>query len=461
MKVSLEKITTFSLVLLITGAIDSIRNLPTTALFGTQLVFFFILSALIFLIPVALIAAELSSTWSDEEGGIYHWIKLAFGKDIAFLGIWLQWINTLVWYPTILSFIAGTFTYLINPALAQNKYYLIAMILFTFWSLTLLNLKGLRTSARFASVCAITGMILPMFFIIGLGAIWLFMGKPLEIHFSLSNMLPDLAHPQSWVSLTAIMTAFLGMELAAVHVKQVVNPTKNFPKAMLFSVLLILFTMIFGSLAIAFILPKQNIHLVDGVMQAFNRFLDIYHLGFLLPVLVVLLLIGSLGSMINWIISPTKGLMIAAEDGFLPLFFAKKNRHNVPYRLLISQAVLVTLLCSGFLWLPSINTIYWLFTDLSTELYMFMYVLMFISAIQIKRRYANKPRLFSVPGGKYGYYMTCLVGLIGCFITIVVGFIPPSDSIEVTKDMPYSLIFFFGIVVMMLPAYFFLRYKNK
>ena len=115
------KISVLALVLLITGAIDSIRNLPATALFGSSLIFFFIFSAIIFLIPVALISAELSSAWPDEEGGIYSWVKYAFGENVAFFTIWLQWINTMVWYPTILSFIAATLAYLINPALAQNK----------------------------------------------------------------------------------------------------------------------------------------------------------------------------------------------------------------------------------------------------------------------------------------------------------------------------------------------------
>jgi amino acid transporter len=460
MKIKLEKISTLALVLLITGAIDSIRNLPTTALFGSELIFFFLLSAVVFLIPVALIAAELSSAWSEEEGGIYDWIKLAFGKHIAFLGIWLQWINTLVWYPTILSFIAGTFSYLINPSLAENKAYLISVILSTFWILTLLNLKGLKTSARFAGICAITGMIIPMGFIILLAIAWLFMGEPIQIHFTAHNMLPNLTHPESWISLTAIMTAFLGMELAAVHVKQVKDPKTNFPKAMFFSVLLILFTMIFGSLAIAFVLPKQHIHLVDGVMQAFQHFLSAYHLSFLMPILIIMLLVGSLGGMINWIISPTKGMLIAAEDGFLPPYFAKRNRHNVPHRLLLAQAVFVSLLGGAFLLLPSVNTIYWLFTDLSTELYMMMYVLMFISAIQIKRRYPDKKRDFSVPGGKIGYYVTCLLGLIGSSVTIVVGFFSPGESIGAGGDINYTFIFSMGIICMLLPSALCYVYKK-
>jgi len=118
---------TFALTMLITGAIDSIRNLPASALFGSTLIFFFIFSAIVFLIPAALVSAELASNIS-EKGGIYHWVKLAFGERVAFLATWLQWINTIAWFPTILSFIAGTAAYLIDPSLAQNKYYLVSVI---------------------------------------------------------------------------------------------------------------------------------------------------------------------------------------------------------------------------------------------------------------------------------------------------------------------------------------------
>ncbi|MBN9231490.1 MAG: amino acid permease [Legionella sp.] len=449
---SSEKISVIALVLLITGAIDSIRNLPGTALFGSTLIFFFIFSALVFLIPVALVAAELSSTWADEEGGIYSWVHHAYGENVAFFTIWLQWINTLVWYPTILSFIAGALAYLVNPELAQNKYYLIAVILTIFWSLTFIGLSGLRASAHFAGFCAIVGMILPMGFIILLALIWVVKGNPLAIDLSWSKLLPNWKDSQSWVSLTAIMTSFLGMELAAVHVRNVRDPQANFPKAMFFSVLLILTTMIFGSLAIAFVLPKQEINLVDGVMQAFTNFFQAYHLNWLMPILVILLLLGSLGSMVNWIISPAKGLLMAANHNFLPQSFCKLNKHGVASRILISQAVLVTLLCSGFLLFPSVNAIYWLFTDLSTELYILMYVFMFIAAWKLKHKFANLPRPFAIPGGRLGYYFTCLLGLAGCIMTLIVGFIPPVEFMNFGSANHFRLVFSCGIFLMIIPA---------
>ena len=136
----IPKIHLFALVMLITGSIDSVRNLPTTALFGSELLFFFLLGAIIFLIPVALVSAELSSTFAAAEGGIYGWVRLAFGDKIAFLAIWLQWINTMVWYPTILSFIAATAAFLVDPSLASNQWSLLTVILTTFWTLTLINL---------------------------------------------------------------------------------------------------------------------------------------------------------------------------------------------------------------------------------------------------------------------------------------------------------------------------------
>lgn len=449
-----QKISVLALVLLITGAIDSIRNLPGTALFGSTLIFFFIFSAIVFLIPVALVSAELSAAWADEEGGIYSWVKHAFGEGIAFLAIWLQWINTLVWYPTILSFIAGTLAYLINPELAQNKYYLISVILVIFWSLTIVGLSGLRASARFAGFCAIAGMIIPMGFIIILAFVWLLKGNPIAINLSPSSLLPKWHDSQSWVSLTAIMTSFLGMELAAVHVRDVKNPQANFPKAMFFSVILILFTMIFGSLAIAFVLPKEQISLVDGVMRAFDNFLQAYHLSWCMPILVVLLLIGSLGSMINWIISPAKGLLMAAKNDFLPPSLCVLNKHGVASRILVLQAVLVTLLCSGFLLFPNVNAIYWLFTDLSTELYILMYVLMFISAWRIKNKFPSMNRPFAIPGGRFGYFAVCLLGLIGCTITLIVGFIPPEQVMEVGGAAHFRKVFSIGIFGMLIPAFF-------
>jgi amino acid transporter len=454
-----QTIGTLALILLITGAIDSVRNLPTTALFGSSLFFFFTVSALIFLIPIGLVAAELASTFADEDGGIYTWVHQAFGESWAFISIWLQWINTMVWYPTILSFIAGTLAYFFDPHWADNKLYMISIILVVFWSLTLLGMKGLKTSAFFAGICALVGMILPMGLIIAFALLWIFSQQPLALDLSWPNLIPNFHQTQSWASLTAIMTSFLGMELAAVHVRQIRNPQTTFPRAIFCSVLLILFTMLFGSLAIAMVLPAHDINLVEGVMQTFTFFYQTYHLSWAIPLTIVLLLLGSLGSMINWIISPTKGLLLAANQGFLPSYFYQLNRHGVASRIMLTQAVLVTLFCTALLLFPSINAFYWLFTSLSTELYLLMYVLMFLAAIRLKHTHGHLPRSFKIPGGCWGYYATCMLGLVGCIVTLVVGFMPPEQAVNMADLRLFRVIFGAGLLIMVLPAGWLIKRK--
>lgn len=455
---TLNKLNTFALTLLITGAIDSIRNLPASALFGSTLIFFFIFAAIVFLVPAALVSAELTA--NVDEGGIYQWGRLAFGERIGFLGVWLQWINNLVWFPTILSFIAGTAAYLIDPALAQNKYYMVGIIVPLFWLLTLVNLKGVHVSAKFTSFCAITGLIIPMILIITLLVAWLVAGRPLQIQLTGSSIFPSFQHSENWMALTAVMLGFAGMELASVHIKDVANPQKTFPRALAISSVIILATMMLGSLAIAFVLPYDKINLVNGTIQTFAYFLSAYHLNWMIPILTILLVIGSLGGVISWVISPIKGLGHAAKDGFMPPFFEKHNKHGVPQNLLLTQAVLVSFVCLAFLFMPSINASYWLLTALTTQLYMLMYVIMFLSGLKLRRKMTYSAQSFAIPGKKIGSWIVCLLGLTGCAITLFVGFIPPGN-IDIGNSLHYEVLFCTGMLAMILPILFFYRYQSK
>lgn len=446
------------LVLLVVSAIDSIRNFPATALFGPSLIFFFIFSAIVFLIPVSLVAAELSAALPDK-GGVYYWMARAFGDEIGMLAIWLQWINTIVWYPTILSFIAGTLAYLINPALADSKIYLISVILIVFWGLTLINLFGIEVSVKVNSVCALIGTMFPMVLLILLGLIWVGTGNLSQITFSWETVFPTPTTWSNWVSLTVIIASFLGMELSGVHVNDIRDPQRNFPKAMAYSVFFIIFTMLFGSLAIAIVLPAHEINLVSGVMQLFTNFFGHFHMKWVVPILTILVLVGSVGSIINWLISPAKGLLHAAEYGFLPPIFMRKNRYEVSHNILIAQAILVTIFCLVLLLAPSVNAFYWFFTGLSTDLYVLMYLLMFVSAIKLHYSYVNRPVSFRIPGGTPGMWCTAMVGIFGAVLTIVVSFFPPNDlKIPVVN---YAMFMALGNLAMILPVFFFYLYRGR
>ncbi len=454
-----KKISAFSLIILIIASIDNMRNLPAAALFGSALIFFFVFAAIVFLLPTALVSAELSAAFPDK-GGVYQWINKAFGKKWAMAAIWLQWINTMVWYPTMLSFVAGTLAYLVNPDLAQNKVYLISCILIIFWGLTLVNLKGLHISALINNIFSTIGMILPMTLLIILGIVWIATGQPRQISLNATDMFPSLGNSANWVSLIAIMASFLGMELSGVHVNDIKEPQKNFPRAVFIATLFIFLSMSLGSLSIAFVLPEQDINLVSGVMQVFTRFFDAFGLTPLIPYLILLIAIGSIGTMINWLISPAKGLLHAAEFGFLPPFFTRKNKEGVAHHILVSQGIVVTLVCLVFLLVPTVNSFYWFLTALSTELYMMMYVLMFCAGLRLHYKYLDRPPSFKIPGGHVGMWITALLGLVGALTTIVVSFFPP-DHIETGGPLRYLMMIIGGNVLTISPLLLFYLYRKK
>ncbi len=449
----------FSLVMITAGSVDSIRNLPATALFGSALIFFFIIGAIFFLIPCAMVSGELSAGW-PKQGGIYIWVKEAFGEQLGFAAIWLQWIENVVWYPTILSFVAGSVGYLISPQLVNDKTFLIAVILCSFWGTTLVNLYGMKSSARFSNFCGIFGLLVPMAIVMVLGVLWLMSDRPTQISFSPHALIPNFSDPTLWVSLTGIMLSFCGMEIATVHARDVKDPQRSFPKALLISTLIIVVTLMVGSLAIALVVPNNQISLVAGNMQAFSVFFTGYHVTWILPLIAVFLVIAGLGSVSNWIIAPTKGLLVAAQDGNLPQSFQKENRHGAPTWILLYQAIIVSVLCCVFLLMPSVNGSYWLLTALASQLYMFMYILMFAAGIYLrhKRPYVERP--YRIPGGNLGMWIVGSAGIVGSIATVVVGFFPPS-GVQVGSILRYEIILITGLIAMILPPFILYRIKKK
>lgn len=360
----------------------------------------------------------------------------------------------MVWYPTMLLFISGTTTYLANSAIPQHKTYLLIASLVIFWGLTLLNLRGIHISTRINSICGTIGTLFPMAFLIMLGVCWLFSGHSFAISFSWSDFFPS----ENWLDasncLVTVMASFLGMELAGVHVKDIQNPQKNFPIAIGCSVLILLVTLILGSLSIAIVIPKQDIHFVDGVMQTFGMFLDNFKLSFMMPLLALLIVLGGTGGSVNWLLSPAKGLLQAAEQGFLPSYFLTKNSHGVPYKILISQAILVSIFCFAIHFVPNVNSYYWFLMALSTGLYMLMYILLFLAALKLKRPTVG----YKTPTGIRT--ISCLAGLVACVITIIVGFLP-TPGVIIESKLFYSSMIICGFGLMLFPVFIFWRYQKK
>lgn len=454
---AIKKLPFFALILLIVSAVDSNRNLPSAAIFGAPLIFFFMFGAVFFLFPVSLISAELG-TLSQKKGGIYHWVRLAFGEKAGVVAIWLQWVQAVSWFPTILTFIAGTGAYLIRPALMYDKTYMVFAISIVFWVLTLVNLRGIRVSAKLNEIFCLIGTLIPTCALIILGIIWAVKREPFAISMTLSSITPSFTELGAWTALVAIMTSYSGMELAGVHMRSIENPRRTFPKAVIIASFVVLASMLLGALSIALVLPSNSIHLAGGLMQVFAAFFEKFHLQSWLIIVTLMILIGSFGNLINWILAPAKGLLHVSEHGYLPSFFAKENKSGVASRILVAQAILVTALCLLFLLLPSVSAFYWFLMAISSSLYMIMYIMMFFSAIRLRKKFPSNA--FHVPGGDVGLISFCVLGLIGCIITLVVTFVPP-PHIQIATPFKYAMMMLCGNLILIGPVFLLFLRKKK
>lgn len=421
-----KTLSVFGLVMLNVIAIDSLRTLPLSAVYGTSLIFYYVIAALAFFLPTAFIAAELATGW-PERGGIYVWTREALGKKFGLMAIWLQWFYNLCWYPTIMALIAATIAYVFDPNLANSKTYMLLMILGLFWVATFVNFLGMQASNLLSTLGAIVGTLLPMGLIIILAGIWLWTGHPSEINFNWHSVWPDLSSFQNLTLLTAVLYGLVGIEMSAAHALEVKNPQRDYPRAMAWSTVIILFSMTFGSLAVAIVVSPEKLNIVSGLLEAFRLFFISFHLGFLMPVIGILIVIGALAGVGAWILSPSKGLLVAAEDKSLPEWFAVTNRHGVPVRVLWIQGALFTVLCSVFILMPSVASAFWLLSDITAILSLIVYVLMFISVLVLRVRKPEVKRSFKVPGGKVGLWVFALLGLASCLLTIGIGFVPPAQ----------------------------------
>jgi len=407
-------------------AVASIRTLPLSAEYGFSLLFFYLIAAVMFFIPSALISAELATGWPNT-GGIYVWVREAFGKKASTTVIWLSWMYNIAWYPTIMALVAATSAYLIDPKLATDRIYLFSLSVILFWLATLVNCLGIRASSLVSSIGAILGTLFPMLFIILLAFYWYIEGNNLAIEFSWRSFLPTKESADNIGFLSSLLLGLLGLEMAATHAQEMKNPRKDYPKAVLISSIIIFFSLVLSSLAIAVIVPKENLSLVAGVLQAFELFFHSFGIPQMTPVVAFFIILGALSSVSTWIIGPSKGIMIASEDGSLPSFFSKKNKNHVPVNVLMTQAVIVTILSFAFIFLPSINASFWILSAITAELALVVYIALFAAGLVLHYKKRNVARSFKIPGENFGIWLVCCLGWIICVFAIFTGLIPPKN----------------------------------
>ncbi len=411
-------------------AVVSLRGLPAEAVYGMSSAFYYLFAAIVFLIPVSLVAAELASLFPYQQGGMFRWIGEAFGSKLGFLGIWLQWVESTIWFPTVLTFGAVSLAFIgmdhvADSHLAANKFYTIAVVLAIYWIATLISMKGLGWVGKISKIGGMVGTIIPAGILVVCGVIYLASGGHSEMNFH-GDFFPDLTNFDNVVLAASIFLFYAGMEMSGVHVRDIEN----------------VLIFVLGTYALGVIIPAKDINLVQSLLVGFDNYFQAFHMNWFTPVIAIALAFGVLAGVLTWVAGPSKGVFAVGQAGYLPPFFQKTNKSGVQKNILLIQGGAVTLLSLLFVVMPSVESFYQILSQLTVLLYLIAYLLMFAAVIYLRYSMKGAKRPFRIGArGNSLLWIVAGIGFLGSLLAFVLSFLPPDQIAMGSKTVWYSVLF--------------------
>lgn len=441
-------ISTGAMTIMIITTVVSLRGLPSQAEFGIQSIFYYLFAAIFFLVPFSLVCAELASTYT-HSGGLYRWVSEAFGPRWGWSAMYLEWQTLVIWFPAVLMFAAVSLAYIFWPEsfdarLSANKLYTLIVVLAVYWITNFIAFRGMKSSKILSTLGGLFGTIVPGAILIILGVAYLCMGKPIML--THESFFPDFTKIGTIVLAASIFLFYGGMEMNAVHVQNMKNPARQFPRAMFLAVAVIVLIFVFATLAIGFVVPAKDINLLASLLVAYNDLWAAVGVPWLGNVMALLITFGVVGQVSVIIAGPSTGLVAVGESGYLPRSLQKVNRNGVNKPILYVQAIFVSLLSLVLVVLPSVESAYQVMSQMATVIYLILVLMIYFAFFRLRRTQPQKPRGFRVPGGKFGEWVIGGVGVLGAVVAMILSFFPPSQ-INTGSPVVYVLIILCGAVV--------------
>jgi putative glutamate/gamma-aminobutyrate antiporter len=410
--------------------IISLRGLPSMAEYGLTSIFYYVFAAVVFLIPTALVSAELASAF-PEQGGVFRWVGEALGPRWGFAAIYYQWQAIVIWFPTVLIFAAAALAYIWWPlsfdrALAGNKIYTIVVLLAVYWAVTWFTFRGIKASSQLSFVGGLFGTIIPGSVLIILGIAYVALGKPIALNLH-GSLLPNFGHFPNLVLGIGVFLYFAGMEMQAVHVQNLKNPGRDYPLSVLIATVIVVVLFILGTLAVSLVIAPKDIDLNQSLLTAYRDLWAAVGAPWLGNAMAALMVLGVLGQVSVIVAGPSTGILAVGKAGYLPHILQKTNANGIPVNILVIQGLIVTLLCAAFTVLPSVQSAYQILSQMATVIYLLMYLLMYVAAIRLRYTQPEKRRSFKIPGGMAGIWSVGILGLLAALLAITISFIPPSQ----------------------------------
>lgn len=434
MKAEKKRLGVLALTMINFAAILNLRNLPLLSTYGMAMITFYLIAALCFFVPTALISAELASAFV-EEGGMFIWVHRAIGSKTAFVCEWIGFITTITALTTTIVCLSTSLAISLGSTLSNGRLFVYATVVGSVWLATFLALRGTQFASRIITIASTIGTLLPIGLMIALGIHWIVSCHPISFEPSFRALWPNFSNFSNVSFLAGVMFAFAGIEMSAYYVKDVQNPSKTYPHAIFFSMLLILGVSLAGSMTIAMVIPAGTIRIEAGVMQSLGIMLEAVHGEWLIPIIGFLMVFGGVAFVFAWIAGPARGIYAVRHTGFLPPFLQKTNAAGIPVAILYYQALMVTILAILFLFIPSISLCFWVIDASASVMMLLHYACLFVAGIVLRYKMPHAPRTYRVPFGNFGMIVLGSVGLINVLFCIVISFFIPA---EMQQTIPRS-----------------------
>jgi basic amino acid/polyamine antiporter, APA family len=269
-----------------------------------------------------------------KTGGPYEYSKLAFGDFMGFMNAWLYWNASWIGNAAIITSVAS-YTGNLFPFIANNK---LAAFIYTsaiLWIFTLVNIMGVKKAGIAQTATTIIKIVLFSIFVV-----------ITAYHFNPEYIKPAFPAGKGVETIpaaaAATLWAFTGFESAAVTAGEIKNPERNIKLStvlgMIISVIIYMAISFFAMGAMSQEqLAKSSSPIVDILAQYLGNGVT--------SVILVVSIIGIMGTAMGWIMSTARMSYAAGEDGVFPEIFAKVHpKYNTPHASLIIGSVLVNVL---------------------------------------------------------------------------------------------------------------------
>ena len=430
--VDTKKLTLFGFFAMTASMVMTVYEYPTFASSGFHLVFFLIIGGLLWFLPVALCAAEMATVDGWEEGGIFAWVGNTLGERWGFAAIFFQWFQITVGFVTMIYFILGALSYLLNwPALNSNPLIKFIGVMIIFWFLTFSQFGGTRNTAKIAKAGFVFGVLLPAVILFLLAIIYVVKGNPIHVAISAKALIPDFSKVDTLVIFVSFILAYMGVEASASHVNKLQNPKRDYPLAIFILVALAIVLNTVGGLTVASVIPENQLSLSAGVVQTFHQ-LVLINFGsrydWITKIIALLLAVGVMAEVSAWVVGPSEGMYVAAKKGILPKKLAETNNHNVPIPLVLVQGVIVTIWAAVLTFGGGGNNVSFLTAvSLTVVIYLVGYLLFFLAYFNLLFKHKDLKRAYNVPGGQVFKFIVALLGILTSIGALIISFFPPSQ----------------------------------